>query len=74
VAERTADLSEANAQLARASRLKDEFMASMSHELRTPLSTILALAEALQEEAYGGLALRQKRALNNIEESGRHLL
>lgn len=74
VAERTADLSEANAQLARAARLKDEFMASMSHELRTPLSTILALAEALQEELYGGLAPRQKRALNNIEESGRHLL
>jgi PAS domain S-box-containing protein len=74
VAERTADLSEANAKLERAARLKDEFMASMSHELRTPLSTILALAEAMQEEVYGGLVQRQKRALTNIEESGRHLL
>lgn len=74
VAERTADLREANAQLERAARLKDEFMANMSHELRTPLSTILALAESLQEEVYGSLMLRQKRALGNIEESGRHLL
>lgn len=74
VAERTADLSEANAELERAARLKDEFMASMSHELRTPLNTILGLAEALQEQIYGGLTLRQTRALVNIEESGRHLL
>ncbi|MBX3011838.1 MAG: response regulator [Caldilineaceae bacterium] len=74
VAERTADLREANAELERAARLKDEFMASMSHELRTPLNTILGLSEALQEQIYGGLTLRQKRALVNIEESGRHLL
>ncbi|MEZ4736391.1 MAG: histidine kinase N-terminal 7TM domain-containing protein [Caldilineaceae bacterium] len=74
VAERTADLSEANAQLERAARLKDEFMASMSHELRTPLNTILGLSEALQDQVYGNLTVRQKRALTNIEESGRHLL
>ncbi len=74
VAERTADLSEANTQLARAARLKDEFMANMSHELRTPLNAILGLSEALQEQVYGGLNVRQQRALIHIEESGRHLL
>lgn len=74
VAERTSDLSEANAQLERAARLKDEFLANMSHELRTPLNTILALSEAMQEEVYGSLTARQQRALTNIEESGRHLL
>ncbi len=74
VAERTADLSEANTQLARAARLKDEFMANMSHELRTPLNAILGLSEALQEQVYGTLNVRQKRALTHIEESGRHLL
>jgi signal transduction histidine kinase/DNA-binding response OmpR family regulator len=74
VAERTAELSAANAELARASRLKDEFLASMSHELRTPLNTVLGLSEALQEEVYGPLTERQLRSLGTIEESGRHLL
>jgi len=74
VAERTAELSAANAELARASRLKDEFLASMSHELRTPLNTVLGLSEALQEEVYGSLNERQLRSLGTIEESGRHLL
>lgn len=74
VAEQTADLRQANAQLARAARLKDEFLASMSHELRTPLNTVLGLSEALQEQVYGSLNERQLRALRNIEDSGRHLL
>jgi signal transduction histidine kinase/DNA-binding response OmpR family regulator len=74
VAERTADLSAANAELARAARLKDEFLASMSHELRTPLNAVLGLSEALQEEVYGPLNERQHKSLRTIEESGRHLL
>jgi PAS domain S-box-containing protein len=74
VEERTADLSSANADLARAARLKDEFLASMSHELRTPLNAILGLSEALQEEVYGSLNDQQAKTLRNIEESGRHLL
>jgi PAS domain S-box-containing protein len=68
------DVSLTNAALERANRAKDEFLASMSHELRTPLNAVLGLAEALQEEAYGGLADRQRRAVRRIEESGRHLL
>ena len=74
VEERTAELSMANAELARASRLKDEFLASMSHELRTPLNAVLGLSEALQELVYGPLTERQLRSLRTIEESGRHLL
>jgi PAS domain S-box-containing protein len=63
-----------NAALEKASRLKDEFLASMSHELRTPLTGILALAEALQLQTYGSLDERQRKAIANIETSGRHLL
>jgi PAS domain S-box-containing protein len=74
VAERTAELSAANAELARAARLKDEFLASMSHELRTPLNAVLGLSEALQEQVYGSLNEKQLKSLRSIEESGRHLL
>ncbi|MBN1486048.1 MAG: GAF domain-containing protein, partial [Anaerolineae bacterium] len=74
VVERTTDLSRANAELARAARLKDEFLASMSHELRTPLNAILSISEMLQEEIQGPITERQARSLSRIEESGRHLL
>ncbi len=74
VQERTAELSAANAELARTSRLKDEFLTSMSHELRTPLNAILGISEALQEHVYGPLNDQHLQALSNIEESGRHLL
>lgn len=67
-------LSAANSALEKASRMKDEFLASMSHELRTPLTGILGLSEVLQLEVFGALNEKQARALNNIETSGRHLL
>jgi signal transduction histidine kinase/CheY-like chemotaxis protein len=74
VEERTADLSAANVELARAAQLKDEFLASMSHELRTPLNAILGMSEALQDQVYGPFNERQSKALHSIEASGRHLL
>lgn len=74
VEERTADLTATNLELARAVRLKDEFLASMSHELRTPLNTILGMSEALQEGVYGELNSKQINSLRHVEESGRHLL
>jgi signal transduction histidine kinase/DNA-binding response OmpR family regulator len=74
VAERTADLSAANTELARAARLKDEFLASMSHELRTPLTAILGLSDVLKLEVYGSLTEKQHKSVQGIEESGRHLL
>ena len=67
-------LAEANRELSRATRLKDEFMATMSHELRTPLSSILGMAQALRHEIYGALSDRQHHAIGIIERSGRHLL
>ncbi|MEZ0395986.1 MAG: PAS domain S-box protein [Anaerolineales bacterium] len=74
VARRTEELRAANVALAKAARLKDEFLASMSHELRTPLTGILGLTEALQRRVYGDLTERQTDILHTIEESGRHLL
>jgi PAS domain S-box-containing protein len=74
VAERTADLKEANLALEKAARMKDEFMASMSHELRTPLTGILGLTDVLQMQTYGSLSDKQLMALQHIANSGRHLL
>ncbi len=68
------DLAITNAKLARATQLKDEFLASMSHELRTPLNAVLGLSEALLDEVYGTLTERQKRSLTTIHNSGQHLL
>jgi PAS domain S-box-containing protein len=70
----TERISLANAELARAARLKDEFLAGMSHELRTPLNAILGLSEALLEEVYGDLTEKQIQSLTTIEQSGKHLL
>ncbi len=74
VKERTAELSAANAQLARAVRARDEFLASMSHELRTPLNAILGMTEVLQTGAYGNLTDKQVDMLRTIIRSGYHLL
>ena len=74
VAEQTAELRTTNEELARAVRLKDEFLASMSHELRTPLNAILGITEGLLEEIYGSLSGRQAHSLSLVQESGQHLL
>lgn len=74
VADRTADLSRVNAELKRAARAKDEFLASMSHELRTPLNAILTLTESLEEGIYGGMNDRQLKSVRTVAESGHHLL
>ncbi|MGB3491374.1 MAG: PAS domain S-box protein [Elainellaceae cyanobacterium] len=67
-------LSLANAELARAARLKDEFLAGMSHELRTPLNSVLGLSEALLEPVFGDLNDQQTQFIGMIQQSGQHLL
>ncbi len=71
---RTEELATANERLAKASRLKDEFLAAMSHELRTPLNTILGVTETLQEGVFGALNEKQVQSLQMIGESSHHLL
>ncbi|OLP20144.1 hypothetical protein BST81_01540 [Leptolyngbya sp. 'hensonii'] len=63
-----------NLDLARATRLKDEFLATMSHELRTPLNAVLGMSEGLQDGVFGPLNPRQLQAITIIEQSGQHLL
>ncbi len=67
-------LQEKNAELERASHAKDRFLASMSHELRTPLNGIIGFAEFLVDGKPGPLNAKQSEYLEDILESGRHLL
>lgn len=67
-------LQKSNEELARATRLKDEFLATMSHELRTPLNAILGMTEGLAEAVFGEINPKQLRAIQTIERSGYHLL
>jgi PAS domain S-box-containing protein len=67
-------LAVSNQELARATRLKDEFLASMSHELRTPLNAILGMSESFQAEVFGSINERQFKSIATIEKSGKHLL
>jgi signal transduction histidine kinase/CHASE3 domain sensor protein len=68
------DLTEVNADLERASRIKSQFVANMSHELRTPLNSVLGFAQLLNGGDYGPLNDRQRRYVNHIVSSGHHLL
>ncbi len=74
VARRSEELESVNAELGKAARAKDAFLASMSHELRTPLTGILGAAELLRVGAHGPLNEAQLRTLRTLEEAGRHLL
>jgi PAS domain S-box-containing protein len=67
-------LEKTNAELLRATQLKDEFLATMSHELRTPLNAILGMTESLQEKVFGSINEQQIQALQTVESSGNHLL
>ena len=67
-------LLEKNAELERANKAKDSFLASMSHELRTPLNGIIGFAEFLADGKPGAVNNKQKEYLEDILNSGRHLL
>jgi len=68
------EIEDKSAQLEAASRHKSEFLANMSHELRTPLNAIIGFSEILAEKMFGDINEKQTEYLEDILESGRHLL
>src|SRR5207237_93555 len=68
------EIADKSAQLESASRHKSEFLANMSHELRTPLNAIIGFSEVLAEKMFGEINEKQTEYLQDILESGRHLL
>ncbi len=74
VEQRTSQLREAIAELESANRAKDRFLANMSHELRTPLNSVIGFSEVLLMGLPGELNDEQRRQLEMISRSGRHLL
>ena len=57
-----------------ANRAKSQFLANMSHELRTPLNAIIGFSQVLQDEYFGKLTDKQAEYVNDVLESGNHLL
>jgi signal transduction histidine kinase len=67
VARRTAQLQQANAQLAATNRALEEFAASASHDLRSPLSTISGQAGLLELSASDRFDAKEKERLLRIQ-------
>ena len=74
VIERTSELAEAKMRAEEADRIKSAFLATMSHELRTPLNSIIGFAGILQQEMPGPLNTEQKKQMDIVRSSARHLL
>ena len=68
------EIADKSRQLEAASQHKSEFLANMSHELRTPLNAIIGFSEVLAERMFGDINDKQAEYLQDILESGRHLL
>jgi signal transduction histidine kinase len=58
----------------KASRLKDEFLATMSHELRTPLNSIIGYTGILMSGMRGTVDDTAKGLLGRVRESSHNLL
>lgn len=67
-------LQEKNIELQNANQAKDIFLTNMSHELRTPLNAIIGFTGTLLMEMPGPLNDGQRKQLNTVQVSAKHLL
>lgn len=71
---RTRELRVAMQRAESADRMKSAFLATMSHELRTPLNSIIGFTGILLQQLAGPLNDEQRRQLEMVRGSARHLL
>jgi len=57
-----------------ATSAKDRALATLAHDIRSPLGAIDGYCENLEEGIYGSINDRQRKALERVRLSGRHLL
>jgi signal transduction histidine kinase len=69
VAERTAELERALAELRDLDHLKSQFITNVSHELRTPLQHVKGYIDLLADGAMGNLTLKQAEGLTLAQEA-----
>src|SRR5205807_7394572 len=67
-------LRERNAELERANRAKDGFLAAMSRELRTPLNAVIGFTGILLMRLPGPLTDEQEQQLRMVQASAKSLL
>ncbi len=65
------EILQAREEAEQANMAKSKFLSRMSHELRTPMNSILGFAQLLE---MGELNTGQRRGVNHILTSGKHLL
>ena len=74
VAERTRELTVANAKLEGASQLKSQFLANVNHELRTPVSAIISYGGLVLSDTQGQISQLQKENLQDLLNNAERLL
>src|SRR5262249_46325643 len=68
------ELSRANDDLVRLTKLKSDFLARMSQELRPPLNSIIGFSELLLAGGCGPVSEEQRDALERVVRNGKNLL
>lgn len=68
------ELKYSNHEAEKANKAKSEFLRNMSHELRTPLNHILGFSKLVKDEKVGSLNPIQSEYLDDVLQSGNHLL
>lgn len=62
-----AELQQANFQLKRMDKLKDDFLSRVSHELRTPMTSIRSMSEILKEELIQSVSQQQESSTHQTD-------